>query len=187
MYPTPTTREYRSNTKRLPSDIGWGHPHFEELSRTSNKPHETIGRLKKNQFWIWSGWLGVFSPSTVQTNFTKNSKIHKLSPNFYVPYKVQKWVGQVAYALDIPNKGKIRDVFHVSFLKKNLGSATHIQIEFCMLDDDEELVLELDCILEIKTIKFHSRRVNEYLMKWKTYQMMRVHGRTNILVHATDP
>ena len=69
------------------------------------------------------------------------------------------------YALDIPNKGKICDVFHVSFLKKNVGSATHIQIELCMLDDDEELVLELDCILEIKTIKVRSRRVNEYLIK----------------------
>ena len=71
----------------------------------------------------------------------------------------------MAYALYIPNKGKIHDVFHVSCLKKNVGSAIQMQIELCMLDDDEELVLELDCILEIKTIKVRSRRVNEYLMK----------------------
>ena len=72
----------------------------------------------------------------------------------------------MAYALDIPNKGKIHDVFHVSCLKKKLGSTTHIQTEFPMLDDEGKLVLEPECILEIKIKTLHSRSINEYLIKY---------------------
>ena len=74
----------------------------------------------------------------------------------------------MAYALDTPNKGKIHDIFHVSWLKKKLGSASHIQTKLPMLDDEGKLVLEPECILEIKTKKLCSRLVNEYPIKWKT-------------------
>ena len=36
-----------------------------------------------------------------------------------------------------------------------------------MLDEEGKLVLELECILEVKTRTLHSRFVNEYLVKWK--------------------
>ena len=97
----------------------------------------------------------------------KNSKNHKLAPKFYGPYQVQKRVGQVAYSLDIPNKGKIHDVFHVSCLKKKLGSTTHIQTELPMLDDEGKLMLEPECILEIETKTLFTRSVDEYLIKWR--------------------
>ena len=48
-------------------------------------------------------------------------------------------MGQVAYALDILNKGKIHDVFHVSCLKNKLGLATHIQTKFPMLDEGKSV------------------------------------------------
>ena len=35
-----------------------------------------------------------------------------------------------------------------------------------MLDDEGKLVLEPECILEIKTQTLRSRSVNEYLIKW---------------------
>ena len=111
-------------------------------------------------------WVFVCLQPYKQT-LLKNSKKHKLAPKFYGPYQVQKRVGQVAYAIDMPNKGKIHDVFHVSCLKNNVGSATHIQIELPMLDDEGKLVLELKCILEIKTRTLRSISLNEYLIKWR--------------------
>ena len=97
----------------------------------------------------------------------KNSKNHKLAPKFYGPYQVRKQVVQVAYSLEITNKGKIHDVFHVLCLKKKLGSTTHIQIELPMLDDEGKLVLEPECILEIKIRTLFSISFNEYLIKWR--------------------
>ena len=73
---------------------------------------------------------------------------------------------QVAYSLDVPNKGKIHDELYVPCLKKKLGSTTYIQIEFPMLDNEGKLVLEPECILKIKTRTLRSRSVKEYLIKW---------------------
>jgi hypothetical protein len=64
----------------------------------------------------------VFIPlQPYKQNNLKNLKNHKLSPKFYGPYRIRKRVGQVAYSLDISNKGRLHDVFHVSCLKKKLA------------------------------------------------------------------
>ena len=59
----------------------------------------------------------------------------------------------------------MHDVFHVSSLKNKLGLATHMQTEFPMLDNEGKLVLELECILEIKTITLRSISFNGYLIE----------------------
>ena len=76
----------------------------------------------------------------------------------------------MTYALDIPNKGKLHNVFHVSCLKKKLGPTNHIQTELPLVDIEGRLVLEPECILEVKTIMLCSRSVKEYLVKWKNLQ-----------------
>ena len=99
-------------------------------------------------------------------NSLKTFKYHKLAPKFYGPFQLQKWSRQVGYSLDIPNKGKIHDEFHVPCLKKKLGSTTHIQTKFPMLDNKGKIVLQQKCISEIKTTTLHSIWVKEYLIKW---------------------
>ena len=111
-------------------------------------------------------WVFVRLQPYIQTSL-KKSKKHKLVLKFYGPYQVWKRVGQVTYALDIPNIGKLYKVFHVSRLKKNLGPTTHIQTKLPLLDDKWILVLEPKCILKVKTRTLHSKSINEYLVKWK--------------------
>ena len=55
----------------------------------------------------------------------------------------------------------------MSCLKKKSGSTIHIQTELPMLDDERKIVLEPECILEIKTRTICSRSVKDYLIKWR--------------------
>jgi hypothetical protein len=44
--------------------------------------------------------------------------------------------------LEIPNKGNLHDVFHVSCLKKTLGPTTPIQTKLPFLDEEGRLILK---------------------------------------------
>jgi hypothetical protein len=43
----------------------------------------------------------------------------KISPRWYRPLKVLQKVGQVSYKIQLPDKCKLHDTFHVSHLKKH--------------------------------------------------------------------
>jgi hypothetical protein len=51
----------------------------------------------------------------------------KLAPKFYGSYTVLKHVGQVAYQLVLPSQSKLHPIFHVSCLKKVIGTRCQIQ------------------------------------------------------------
>jgi hypothetical protein len=59
---------------------------------------------------------------------------HKLAPKFYGPYTILKCVGQVAYQLALPGHSKLHPVFHVSCLKKVIGTKCQIQTHLPELD-----------------------------------------------------
>ena len=90
-----------------------------------------------------------------------------MQPKFYEPYKVIKKVGKVAYALELPTSSKIHNVFHVSSLKKVVGQHTTTQTELPELDEEGRLQLEPESILETHTKGLRSRKITEYLIKWK--------------------
>jgi hypothetical protein len=72
--------------------------------------------------------------------YKKNSlKAHhyqKHVPKFYGPYTVLKWVGSVAYQLALPSQSKLHPVFHVSFLKKVIGTKCQTQTSLPELDEE---------------------------------------------------
>ena len=55
-----------------------------------------------------------------QTSLSKGP-VPKLSPKFYGLFRVVDKIGKVAYQLELPSYAQIRDIFHVSLLKKAHG------------------------------------------------------------------
>ena len=54
----------------------------------------------------------------------------KLAPKFYGPYKVLHNIGFVSYKLELPPSSYIHPVFHVSCLKKVIGTNIKAQNRF---------------------------------------------------------
>jgi hypothetical protein len=49
-------------------------------------------------------------------------KLSKLSTRYFGPYKIIEKIGEVAYHLQLPEKARIHNVFHVALLKKFQGT-----------------------------------------------------------------
>ena len=79
--------------------------------------------------------------TTLHATITQEKMAKKLKPRFYVPYKVVRKVGEVAYELELPEESKIHNVFHVSNLKKTVGKHISPSTELPPLDDEGLLVL----------------------------------------------
>jgi hypothetical protein len=54
---------------------------------------------------------------------------------FYEPYRIMRWVGEVAYELELLEGSEIHNVFHVSCLKKAMGQFISTLEEFPPLDE----------------------------------------------------
>ena len=87
------------------------------------------------------------------------------SPLIYGPYRVLQRIGSVAYKLKLPSEAKIHPIFHVSQLKKKLGSAVRVQTQ--MPTGPVEQILEPELILERRMVNRRERAVIEVLIKWK--------------------
>lgn len=91
----------------------------------------------------------------------------KLLARFYGPYKLLEQIGRVAYRLDLPDTTRIHPVFHVSQLRKVVGSCNSSQDLPNQLTD--ELVLQAipKDILDIRPLINGDAGQVEVLVKWK--------------------
>jgi hypothetical protein len=62
-------------------------------------------------------------------------------PIFYGPYTILKPVGQVAYQLALPSHSQLHPIFHVSFLKKVIGTKCQTQTNLPDLDEEGSISL----------------------------------------------
>ena len=90
----------------------------------------------------------------------------KLAPRFFGPYKILARVGPVAYRLQLPVGSQIHDVFHVSLLKKRVGSV-HSSPTLPPTSDDFTILPQPEAILDTHIIrKGKYRPKTEILVKW---------------------
>jgi hypothetical protein len=100
-------------------------------------------------------------------NSLKTEHCQKLAPKFYGPYTVLKRVGQVAYQLALPNHSKLHHVFHVSCLKKVIGTKCQIQTNLPELVEEGSIWLQPQAVLDQRERRLCQRTIKEVLIQWK--------------------
>ena len=94
----------------------------------------------------------------------------KLAPKFYGPYKVLQKIGSVAYKLELPPPSHNHPVFHVSYLKKVIGTNIRAQTVLPELDMEGSIILEPEAILNKGTRPLRSQAITEVLIQWHGMQ-----------------
>ncbi|XP_016704249.1 uncharacterized protein [Gossypium hirsutum] len=89
----------------------------------------------------------------------------KLSPKYYGHFPVIQKVGAVVYTLQLPQNSRIHPTFHVSQLKKHVGSA-QTQLQLPLVDAHGALPKEPVCISDKRIVKKGSQAVTEVLVEW---------------------
>ena len=88
----------------------------------------------------------------------------KLVPKFYGPYTILKSVGQVYYQLSFPSHSKLHPVFHVSFLKKVIGTKCQTQTKLLDLDEEGSIWLHPQAFFDQREHRLCQRTIKEVLV-----------------------
>ncbi|GMI77925.1 hypothetical protein HRI_001461800 [Hibiscus trionum] len=92
----------------------------------------------------------------------------KLAPRWFGPFLIIEKVGKVAYKLKLPDGSRVHPTFHVSQLKKHVGS-TPVQTDLPVVGIDGTMVKEPLRIVDRIMVKRGNRFVTEVLVEWTNY------------------
>lgn len=101
----------------------------------------------------------------IQSSLQKRAN-HKLSFKYFGPYKILDKIGAVAYELELPPTSSIHPVFHVSLLKKAVGSPHQVSSELPVLTDAFQIPIK---ILERRILNMGERAVAQVLVQWSSW------------------
>jgi hypothetical protein len=73
----------------------------------------------------------------------------------------------VAYQLALPNHSKLHHVFHVSCLKKVIGTKCQTQTNLPELDEEGSIWLQPQAVLDQREHRLRQRTIKEVLVQWK--------------------
>jgi hypothetical protein len=109
------------------------------------------------------GDQGFLRLQPYKQNSLKADHCQKLAPKFYGPYTILKRVGHVTYQLTLPSHSKLHPVFHVSYLKKVIGTKCQTQTNLPELDEEGSIWLQPEAVLDQHE---RQRTIKEVLVQW---------------------
>ena len=91
----------------------------------------------------------------------------KLYAKYFGPYEILELIGKAAYRLRLPVESKIHPVFHVSQLKRVLGSHHQVSVLPPVCDDLQEVIVQPESVL---ATRYNETGALELLVKWSGLQ-----------------
>ncbi|GMI89932.1 hypothetical protein HRI_002662500 [Hibiscus trionum] len=95
----------------------------------------------------------------------KKRVCQKLAPKWFGPFRIVDRIWKVAYKLQLPKDSRVHPIFHISQLKKHIGSE-ECHSELPVINPDGEISKEPLKILDRRIGKKSSRAITEVLVEW---------------------
>lgn len=131
--------------------------HAQQLMKNNADKH------RRDVEYAVGDWLFLKLRPYRQQSVTKRA-CQKLAAKYYGPFEVMERIGKAAYRLKLPEGSKIHPVFHVSQLKKVLG--THHQVISLpdLFTEEDEVIIEPETVIETR---YNANGVLEALVHWR--------------------
>ncbi|XBH84925.1 hypothetical protein VPH35_072977 [Triticum aestivum] len=104
----------------------------------------------------------------------------KLQNKFYGPFVITQRVGKVAYKLQFLDHVKIHPVFHVSQLKKHIGSKSIPSKNLPMVTADGTVKTGPTEVLQVKQVPRQNMPVVQWYIQWEKLPLEDARGRMQI-------
>ncbi|KAL0394552.1 UNVERIFIED_CONTAM: Transposon Ty3-G Gag-Pol polyprotein [Sesamum latifolium] len=130
----------------------------ENLRKAQNRMKTQADRRQSEWEFAVGDWVFVKLKPYKQMSLKAHS-YHKLAPRYFGPFQVVQRIGAVAYKLELPEFARIHPVFHVSQLKKKVGSAMctpHLPVT---LTAHGHVVLEPEVVLDRRLNRKNNRPI----------------------------
>lgn len=136
-----------------------------QLEKAQNRMKVQADKGRTDRTYAVGDWVYVKLQPYRQLSL-KSHGFQKLSPKFFGPFKILAMVGVVAYTLDMPTGKKIHPTFHISQLKRKIGSHSATVTLPVVLSDEGRVLLAPEAILDRRMIQKHGHIVSQVLFKW---------------------
>lgn len=97
--------------------------------------------------------LCVFKVTAVSADISGLSWLHEACCTLFGPYQIIEKVGSIAYKLALPLGSQIHNVFHVSLLRKHLGSVPLASPRLPPVSETSTLLPQPEAILDRRVIR----------------------------------
>ncbi|XP_004306371.1 PREDICTED: uncharacterized protein LOC101303060 [Fragaria vesca subsp. vesca] len=103
--------------------------------------------------------------------YRQQSLVHrpsqKLARCFFGSFQVEAKIGKVAYKLFLPANCKLHLIFHVSLLKKRIGSGTPVATTLPQFDQHDLIEWKSERVLDVAVVTKRKRTITRWLVAWQ--------------------
>lgn len=138
----------------------------QHLAAANNKMKQVADAKRRDISFEIGDWVFLkLQPYRQHTIFRRTSQ--KLTTRYFGPFQIEARIGPVAYRLKLPEGTRVHSVFHVSLLKKRVGSETPTAGTLPPLRANGLLRLTPERVLDSRETEREGTRTKEALVLWQ--------------------
>lgn len=137
----------------------------EHLSPAQNRMKQMADQHRSEREFQIGNWVYLRLQPNKQSTVQYRANM-KLSPRFYGPFHVLRKICYVAYRLDLSPSSRLHPVFHVSLLKRKLGTLMVPQPTLPPIGRDGIPEPQPVALLDRRLVKHKGKPATQVLIQW---------------------